>query len=83
LSPVRDSGERQHTPADLDLLDRRQEAVAAYESGVGMNVSGGKRNDQFGLGCFPSEYPQERIGEPFTHASKITIIDTIARAIGS
>jgi tetratricopeptide (TPR) repeat protein len=50
----------------LDLLGRRDEAVAAYSSAADLNVTDQIRHDQFGLAYSPSEYARERMQEPFT-----------------
>ena len=52
----------------LDLLGRRNEAVAAYSTAVGLNVTDPDpiHHDQFGLAYIPSEYARERMQEPFT-----------------
>jgi hypothetical protein len=49
----------------LDLLGRREEAVAAYRKVVEMNVKEVQRHDQYGLAYSPSEYAAERIASPF------------------
>ena len=55
----------------LDLLGRRQEAVAAYTSAADMKVTGQMRHDQFGLAYSPSEYARQRISEPFTRVENL------------
>ena len=49
----------------LDLLGRRDEAVAVYKIVVDMNVIHRVRNSQYGLTYLPSIYAAERIKEPF------------------
>jgi hypothetical protein len=56
----------------LDLLGRRQEAVAAYTSAADMKVTGQMRHDQFGLAYSPSEYARQRISEPFTRIENLS-----------
>jgi len=50
----------------LDLLGRRQEAIALYGKVRDMNVRGGMSHDQFGLRYSPSDYAGQRMKEPFT-----------------
>ncbi|MBX7256967.1 MAG: sigma-70 family RNA polymerase sigma factor [Candidatus Hydrogenedentes bacterium] len=50
----------------LDLLGKRQDAIAAYTTAANMNVTGEMRHDQFGLAYSPSEYAKERLQTPFT-----------------
>lgn len=50
----------------LDLLGRRDEAVAAYSQAAGMNAKRQRQHDQFGLTIVPSEYARERMETPFT-----------------
>ncbi len=50
----------------LDLLGRRNEAVAIYESVAAMGTTDSIRHDQFGMDYNPSEYAQELMGRPFT-----------------
>lgn len=56
----------------LDLLGRRQEAVAMYTGVAGMNVSEQMQHDQFGLVYSPSAYAQQRAKEPFTRIENRT-----------
>lgn len=49
----------------LDLLERRNEAIAAYRNAVEMDITGQMRHDQYGLTYRPSEYAQERLEKPF------------------
>lgn len=49
----------------LDLLERRNEAIAVYRNAVEMDATGQMRHDQYGLTCRPSEYAQRRIKKPF------------------
>jgi len=49
----------------LDLLGRRDEAVARYKMVVDMNVIYRVQNSQYGLAYLPSIYAAERIKEPF------------------
>jgi len=50
----------------LDLLGRRDEAVAAYTNAANMDVARKIRHDQFGMAYSPSEYARERMETPFT-----------------
>ncbi|HIJ66415.1 MAG TPA: alpha/beta fold hydrolase [Candidatus Hydrogenedentes bacterium] len=50
----------------LDLMGKRDEAIAVYEKAADMNVSRGMRHDQFGLAYSPSPYAAERLNTPFT-----------------
>jgi len=49
----------------LDLLVRRDEAVARYQRVVDMDLDGGMRHDQYGLSFSYTPYAQERIEAPF------------------
>ena len=49
----------------LDLLARRDEAVARYQRVVDMDLDGGMRHDQYGLAFSYTPYAQERIEAPF------------------
>ena len=58
----------------LDLLGRRDEAIAAYERVVGLNVSSRGspvRNDQYGLAYYPTSYALQRTKVPFTRLENI------------
>jgi tetratricopeptide (TPR) repeat protein len=51
----------------LDLLNRREQAVAQYGKAAEMGVDGGgMRHDQYGLAYTPSPYARERMTKPFT-----------------
>jgi RNA polymerase sigma factor (sigma-70 family) len=56
----------------LDLMGRRQEAVAAYSAAADMNVKDTMRHDQFGLVYSPSEYAQQRMNEPFARVENLS-----------
>ncbi|MFH1267515.1 MAG: carboxypeptidase-like regulatory domain-containing protein, partial [Planctomycetota bacterium] len=56
----------------LDLMGRREEAMAAYTAAADMNVSGQMRHDQFGLAYSPSDYARERMQQPFTRVENLT-----------
>ncbi|MFA6240689.1 MAG: hypothetical protein WC655_07165, partial [Candidatus Hydrogenedentales bacterium] len=49
----------------LDLLGKRQEAIAAYKKAAGLSVDQTIRHDQFGIGYNLREYPKERMETPF------------------
>ena len=49
----------------LDLLERRQEAIALYQLAVEMNVNESWQHSQFGMEYVLSPYAAERIKEPF------------------
>ncbi|UCF18233.1 MAG: alpha/beta fold hydrolase [Gemmatimonadota bacterium] len=49
----------------LDLLGRREEAVARYQRVVEMNSDDGMRHDQYGLSYTFSSYASERLVTPF------------------
>jgi proline iminopeptidase len=49
----------------LDLLGRRDEAVACYQRVVDMNPQGGTRHDQYGLAYEYGPYAAERVQSPF------------------
>ena len=49
----------------LDLLGRRQEAVAVYTTVADMNVADTMRHDQFGLAYEPSKEAKARMEKPF------------------
>lgn len=50
----------------LDLLGRRQEAIAAYGAAAVIEGASDMRHDQFGMDYVPSEYARERMQQPFT-----------------
>jgi len=56
----------------LDLLGRRQEAIAAYQNAAATDVTGQIRHDQFGLAYSPTEYAQQRMSEPFTRVENLS-----------
>jgi len=49
----------------LDLLGRRDEAIAVYKRVVDMNISIRCRHSQYGMIYSPSTYAAKRIKEPF------------------
>ena len=49
----------------LDLLGRRDEAIARYQLVVDMNPEGGMRHDQYGLSYQFGPYAAERLRTPF------------------
>jgi tetratricopeptide (TPR) repeat protein len=49
----------------LDLLGEREQAIAAYEKVVAMNVTDLMQHDQYGLAYAPSKYATERLTTPF------------------
>lgn len=49
----------------LDLLGRREEAIARYQQVVDMNPEGGTRHDQYGLSYEYGPYAAERLQVPF------------------
>ncbi len=49
----------------LDLLGRRQEAIARYQHVVDMNPEGGMRHDQYGMSYQFGPYAAERLRAPF------------------
>ncbi len=49
----------------LDLLGRRDEAIAAYQEAVDMGLRDEIQNDQYGLKYSLDTYPQERLKTPF------------------
>jgi len=57
----------------LDLLGRRDEAVAVYRRVVDLDIRGGDavRNDQYGLAYYPKCYALERTKVPFTRLENI------------
>ena len=50
----------------LDLMGRRDEAVAAYGAAADMNVTDRMRHDQYGMAYSPKDYAAERMHDPFT-----------------
>ena len=51
----------------LDLLGRREEAIAEYRKAAQMGVEDyEQRHDQFGLAYSPTPYAKQRMTEPFT-----------------
>jgi proline-specific peptidase len=51
----------------LDLLGRRQEAIAEYRKAADVGIEDGEqRHDQFGLAYSPTPYAKERMTTPFT-----------------
>jgi len=50
----------------LDLLNKRDEAIAKYREAADMDVETPCRHDQYGLAYAPSSYARERISTPFT-----------------
>jgi proline iminopeptidase len=58
----------------LDLLGRRDEAIAVYERVVRMDISSRGspvRNDQYGLAYYPTSYALQRTKVPFTRLENI------------
>ncbi len=51
----------------LDLLGKREEAIARYREVVAMGLDWGVRHDQYGLSYDFTPYAQERMEMPFTH----------------
>jgi proline-specific peptidase len=49
----------------LDLLGRREEAIARYQRVVDMNPQGGQRHDQYGMSYQYGPYAAERLVAPF------------------
>ncbi len=49
----------------LDLLGRREEAIARYQHVVDMNPEGGMRHDQYGMSYEYGPYAAERLLTPF------------------
>jgi len=49
----------------LDLMDRRKDAIAAYQQAAALNVSGNFSHSQFGMTYSPSKYAAERVKKPF------------------
>jgi tetratricopeptide (TPR) repeat protein len=49
----------------LDLLGRRDEAVAVYQRAVELNVAGTMQHSQYGMKYSPSKYAAERVKMPF------------------
>lgn len=49
----------------LDLLERRDEAIAIYRDVAEMDITGQVRHDQYGLTYRPGDYALERIKKPF------------------
>lgn len=55
----------------LDLLGRRAEAVARYESVVGMGLEGGVHQGQYDLRYDFTPYAKERMSTPFTRVERL------------
>lgn len=56
----------------LDLLGRREEAVAKYRQVAGMGLDNSEqRHDQFGLAYTPSPYARERMTTPFVRVENL------------
>jgi hypothetical protein len=55
----------------LDLLDRRDEAVARYRKAAGLDVPGEQRHDQYGLAYYPSTYARQRMDSPFVRVENL------------
>jgi proline iminopeptidase len=49
----------------LDLLKRRKEAIASYESALALNLNSSLTHDQYGLRYFIRPYAEKRMKEPF------------------
>lgn len=49
----------------LDLLGRREEAIAVYRQVAELKAGGQMRHDQFGLSYSPAEYAAARVKTPF------------------
>jgi len=54
----------------LDLLGRRTEAIAKYETVVKMGLDGGVRHDQYGLSYEYTPYATERMITPFNRVER-------------
>ncbi len=55
----------------LDLLDRRDEAIARYRKAAGLDVPSGQRHDQYGLVYYPSTYAKQRMDSPFVRVENL------------
>jgi hypothetical protein len=55
----------------LDLLGRRNEAIARYERVVGMGLEGGVHQGQYGLRYEFTPYAKERMTTPFTRMERL------------
>ena len=51
----------------LDMMNRRNEAVARYQQVAEMNLSEGAQHDQYEMSFVFSTYAKERIQSPFTY----------------
>ena len=49
----------------LDLLGRRDEAVAMYQKAVDLKITSGMQHSQYRMGYAPSKYAAERLKTPF------------------
>ena len=55
----------------LDLMDRRNEAVARYQQVAAMNLGDSTKHDQYGMAYVFSAYAEERIETPFTYIENL------------
>jgi proline iminopeptidase len=55
----------------LDMMNRRNDAVARYQQVAAMNLGDGTRHDQYGLEYVFSAYAEERIQTPFAYIENL------------
>ena len=55
----------------LDMMNRREEAVARYQQVAAMNLGDSTKHDQYGMAYDFSAYAEERIQTPFTYVENL------------
>jgi proline iminopeptidase len=55
----------------LDMMNRRNEAVARYQQVAEMTISDGAQHDQYEMSFVYSTYAKERIQSPFTYTENV------------
>lgn len=55
----------------LDMMNRRDEAVARYQQVAAMNLGDSTKHDQYGMAYVFSAYAEERIQTPFTYIENL------------
>jgi proline iminopeptidase len=55
----------------LDMMNRRDQAVARYQQVAEMNLGDDMRHDQYEMSYVPSAYAHERIQTPFTYVENV------------
>jgi hypothetical protein len=55
----------------LDLMNRRNEAVARYKQVAAMSLGDGTKHDQYGMAYVFSAYAEERMQTPFAYIENL------------